>query len=108
MVADAPEETFRWVSSYSITHFDFPFLSFGHPTRGQESAERKYSDTEWRRLAFEDGQLVGGVLIGDLSQQSKFKKLIREERLVADKKELLLEEDVDVEKLEEQAPARAE
>jgi NAD(P)H-nitrite reductase large subunit len=48
------------------------------------------------------------VLIGDLSQQSKFKKLIREEREVADKKELLLEEDVDIEKLEEMAPAQAE
>jgi len=100
MVADEPTEEFRWVSSYSITHFDFPFLSFGHPTLGDEDAERKYSDNEWRRLAFKNGQLVGGVLIGDLSQQSKFKQLIREERQVADQKELLLEEDVDLEKLE--------
>jgi NAD(P)H-nitrite reductase large subunit len=100
MVADAEAEEFRWVSSYSITHFDFPFLSFGHPTLGDEEAERKYSDSEWRRLAFKNGQLVGGVLIGDLSQQSKFKQLIREERQVADQKELLLEEDVDLDKLE--------
>ncbi|ACV47753.1 MULTISPECIES: NAD(P)/FAD-dependent oxidoreductase [Halomicrobium] len=108
MVADAEEEEFRWVSTYSITHFDFPFLSFGHPTLGDEDCERKYSDTEWRRLTFKDGKLIGGVLIGDLSQQSKFKKLIREEREVADKKELLLEEDVDIERLEEVAPAQAE
>ncbi|NLV09929.1 NAD(P)/FAD-dependent oxidoreductase [Halomicrobium mukohataei] len=108
MVADAAEEEFRWVSTYSITHFDFPFLSFGHPTLGDEDCERKYSDTEWRRLTFKDGKLIGGVLIGDLSQQSKFKKLIREERDVADKKELLLEEDVDIERLEEVAPAQAE
>jgi len=108
MVADAAEEEFRWVSTYSITHFDFPFLSFGHPTLGDEDCERKYSDTEWRRLTFKDGKLIGGVLIGDLSQQSKFKKLIREEREVADKKELLLEEDVDIERLEEVAPAQAE
>ncbi|WP_018257716.1 NAD(P)/FAD-dependent oxidoreductase [Halomicrobium katesii] len=108
MVADAEEEEFRWVSTYSITHFDFPFLSFGHPTLGDEDCERKYSDTEWRRLTFKDGKLIGGVLIGDLSQQSKFKKLIREEREVADKKELLLEEDVDIERLEEGAPAQAE
>ncbi|MEF8812648.1 MAG: FAD-dependent oxidoreductase [Halovenus sp.] len=101
MVEDGQSEPFRWVSSYSITHFDFPFLSFGHPTRGDDEAERKYSDTEWRRLAFEDGQLVGGVLIGDLSQQSKFKKLMREERHVADQKTLLLEEDVDIEMLED-------
>ena len=100
MVADDEAEEFRWVSSYSITHFDFPFLSFGHPTRGDDEAERRYSDTEWRRLAFENGKLVGGVLIGDLSQQSTFKQLIREEREVADQKELLLEEDVDLDKLE--------
>jgi len=99
MVADGPEEEFRWVSSYSITHFDFPFLSFGHPTRGDDEAERKYADTEWRRLAFENGQLVGGVLIGDLSQQSALKQIMRGEWQVADKKELLLEEDIDVDRL---------
>ncbi len=104
MVADAPEETFRWVSSYSITHFEFPFLSFGHPTRGDDAAERRYGDQEWRRLAFENGKLVGGVLIGDLSQQSAYKQIMREERHVADQKEALLREDVDVEALE--APPR--
>ncbi|MDS0283679.1 NAD(P)/FAD-dependent oxidoreductase [Haloarcula onubensis] len=108
MVADAEEREFRWVSSYSITHFDFPFLSFGHPTRGDDEAERKYSDSEWRRLAFENGQLIGGVLIGDLSQQSKFKKLIREERKVADQKELLLEKDVDLEKVKANTAPPAE
>ncbi|WP_135304151.1 NAD(P)/FAD-dependent oxidoreductase [Haloarcula amylovorans] len=108
MVADDEAEAFRWVSSYSITHFDFPFLSFGHPTRGDDEIEQKYSDTEWRRLAFENGQLVGGVLIGDLSQQSKFKQLIREERQVADKKELLVEKDVDLEEVKAQTAAPAE
>jgi len=106
MVADAEKETFRWVSSYSITHFDFPFLSFGHPTVGDDSAERRYSNTEWRRLAFNDGRIVGGVLIGDLSQQQTYKRLIREERDVADQKELLLEETVDVDALD--APPQAE
>ncbi|MFB6170016.1 MAG: NAD(P)/FAD-dependent oxidoreductase [Haloarculaceae archaeon] len=100
MVADEPATEFRWVSSYSITHFDFPFLSFGHPTIGDDEAERKYSDTEWRRLAFKDGKLVGGVLIGDLAPQSKYKKLIREERHVADQKDVLLEQDVDLENLD--------
>jgi NAD(P)H-nitrite reductase large subunit len=100
MVADEPAEEFRWVSTYSVTHFDFPFLSFGHPTLGDDEAEQKYSDTEWRRLAFKDGKLIGGVLIGDLSQQSAYKKLIREEWEVADKKDLLLEESVDIDKLE--------
>ena len=92
-------EEFRWVSSYSITHFDFPFLSFGHPTIGDDSAERKYSDTEWRRVAFKDGKIVGGVLIGDLAPQSKYKQLIREQRPVADQKGVLLEKEVDLENL---------
>ena len=108
MVADADEEAFRWVSSYSITHFDFPFLSFGHPTVGDDSAERKYSDTEWRRLAFKDGRIVGGVLIGDLSQQQTYNQLIREEREVADQKDVLLEEDVDLDKLDAAPQAEAE
>jgi len=105
MVEDEPAEEFRWVTSYSITHFDFPFLSFGHPTRGDDATERKYSDSEWRRLAFKDGKLVGGVLIGDLSQQSTFKRIIRKGWEVADKKELLLEESVDIEALEPTAEA---
>ncbi len=98
MAADEAE-VFKWVSSYSITHFDFPFLSFGHPTLGEDHAERKYSDTEWRRIAFRDGKIVGGVLIGDLSPQSTFKKLMREQRVVADQKEALLEKRVDKDKL---------
>jgi NAD(P)H-nitrite reductase large subunit len=105
MVADAPEAEFRWVSSYSITHFEFPFLSFGHPTRGDEAAERRYGEQEWRRLAFENGRLVGGVLIGDLSQQSAYKQIMREERTVADQKEALLRETVDPDELE--VPPRA-
>jgi 3-phenylpropionate/trans-cinnamate dioxygenase ferredoxin reductase subunit len=92
-------ETFRWVSSYSITHFDFPFLSFGHPTLGEEGVERKYSDTEWRRVALKDGKIVGGVLIGDLSAQSAYKKLMREERVVSDQTDVLLEKNVELEKL---------
>ena len=100
MLADERVEEFRWVPSYSITHFDFPFLSFGHPTMGEEAAERSYGDGEWRRLTFREGQLVGGVLIGDLSQQSTYKQLIREQRIVADQTDVLLEKSVDVDALE--------
>ncbi|WP_255168702.1 NAD(P)/FAD-dependent oxidoreductase [Natrononativus amylolyticus] len=103
MAADGEEEEFEWVSSYSITHFDFPFLSFGHPTLGDDHAERKYSDTEWRRIAFKDGKVVGGVLIGDLSPQSKLKQLMREQRAVSDQKDVLLEKNVDLDDL---APAQ--
>jgi NAD(P)H-nitrite reductase large subunit len=99
MLADAPEAEFRWVSSYSITHFDFPFLSFGHPTIGDDSVEASFGDDEWRRLALKDGKIVGGVLIGNLAPQSKYKKLIREERDVSDCKDLLMEPEVDLDEL---------
>ncbi len=89
----SPEsEGFRWVSSYSITHFDFPFLSFGHPTIGDEYVSKKYSETEWRRVALKDGKIVGGVLIGDLAPQSGLKKLMREEVPVCEQTETLLKE----------------
>ncbi|MFB6201010.1 MAG: NAD(P)/FAD-dependent oxidoreductase [Halorhabdus sp.] len=99
MVADEPVETFRYVPTYSITHFEFPFLSFGHPTLGDDSAERTYGEDEWRRLTFKDGRLVGGVLIGDLSQQRAFKRIIREERPVGDHIDELLEPEVDLDAL---------
>ncbi|MCU4719469.1 NAD(P)/FAD-dependent oxidoreductase [Halapricum hydrolyticum] len=99
MATDDTTKEFRYVPSYSITHFDFPFLSFGHPTIGEDDAERKYSENEWRRLTFKNGKLIGGVLIGDLSQQSTFKKIIRQERPVADQKEALLEKEVDLDAL---------
>ncbi len=106
MVADwdDPVERFEWVSSYSITHFDFPFLSFGHPTLGDDEVERKYSDSEWRRVALKDGRVIGGVLIGDLSPQSALKRLAREGVDVSEKKELLLEEKIPVEEFEAPEP----
>ncbi|MXR20927.1 NAD(P)/FAD-dependent oxidoreductase [Halobacterium bonnevillei] len=96
---DVETEPFRWVSSYSITHFDFPFLSFGFPTLGDDEAERKYSDNEWRRLTFKDGKLIGGVLIGNLAPQSKYKQLIKDEAVVADQKDVLLQDNFDLEDL---------
>ena len=103
MVADGPEAEFSWVSSYSITHFDFPFLSFGHPTRGDDSVERKYDDGTWRRVALKDGRVIGGVLIGDLSAQSVLKKLARRQLDVSDRTDLLLEQGVDIDAFEERA-----
>jgi NAD(P)H-nitrite reductase large subunit len=96
---DVDPEEFRLVSSYSITHFDFPFLSFGFPTLGDEECERSYGDNEWRRLTFKDGQLIGGVLIGNLAPQSKYKKLIKEEAHVADQQDVLLEENFELDEL---------
>jgi 3-phenylpropionate/trans-cinnamate dioxygenase ferredoxin reductase subunit len=99
-MVDYGAEPFEWVSSYSITHFDFPFLSFGHPTLGDDEAEAKYSDTEWRRLAFKDGRIVGGVLIGDLSPQTKYKQLMRERRRVADQKDVLMQQTFELDDLD--------
>lgn len=108
MVQGAGTATFEWVPSYSITHFDFPFLSFGHPTLGSDGpiteedpngVERHYDENEWRRLVFKDGRLIGGVLIGDLAPQSAYKTLIRERRPVQDQTEQLLAETVELDAL---------
>jgi NAD(P)H-nitrite reductase large subunit len=103
MLADAGHDVdanpFRWVSSYSITHFDFPFLSFGFPTMGDDECERKYSEGEWRRLTFKDGKLIGGVLIGNLAPQSKYKQLIKKEAYVADQKDVLLQDNFELDEL---------
>jgi NAD(P)H-nitrite reductase large subunit len=96
---DVDPEEFRLVSSYSITHFDFPFLSFGFPTIGDDECERSYGDNEWRRLTFKDGQLIGGVLIGNLAPQSKYKKLIKQEAQVADQKDVLLQDNFELDEL---------
>ena len=96
MAADESVEHFRWVSSYSITHFDFPFLSFGHPTIGDTYVERQYDDQVWRRIALKNGRVVGGVLIGDLAPQTPLKRLIREEVTIEGREEQLLDETVDV------------
>ncbi len=93
-------DRFEWVPSYSITHFDLPFLSFGHPTAGDESIERRYDDLEWRRLTFKDGRLVGGVLLGNLAPQRAYKQLIRERRPVAEHGDALLDRQFDLETLE--------
>ncbi|QLG26253.1 FAD-dependent oxidoreductase [Halorarum halophilum] len=98
-------EGFKWVSSYSITHFDFPFLSFGHPTLGDDEVERKFGDDEWRRLALKDGKIVGGVLIGNLAPQSAYKQLMREQVDVGAQKEVLMNEEFSVEDLEQEAAA---
>lgn len=104
-VLEYGSEEFRWVSSYSITHFDFPFLSFGHPTLGDDEVERRFGDDEWRRLALKDGKIVGGVLIGNLAPQSAYKQLMREQVDVSAQKEALMAEGFSVEDLEPEAAA---
>ncbi|PSQ06155.1 NADH oxidase [Halobacteriales archaeon QS_6_71_20] len=98
-------EQFRWVSSYSITHFDFPFLSFGHPTLGDDEVMRKIGDDEWRRLALKDGRIVGGVLIGNLAPQSAYKQLMREQVDVSGQRDVLMRDGFSVEDLETEGAA---
>ena len=98
-------ETFEWVTSYSITHFDFPFLSFGHPTVGDDHVEAKHDDHEYRRVALKDGKVVGGVLIGDLSPQSAYKKLMRRQVDVSEHKQTIIQQDFAVEDLEAELAA---
>ncbi len=98
-------EEFEWVTSYSITHFDFPFLSFGHPTLGDDHVERKFSETEWRRVALKDGKVVGGVLIGDLAPQSGYKQLMREQVDVSGQEDALMREQFSVDDIEREPEA---
>lgn len=95
MLDSTATETFRFVSTYSITHFDFPFLSIGHPTRGKRYIEQKYDDTTWRRIAIRDGAVIGAVLIGDLAPQRSLKQLIKEQRPVTGAEEALLADSLD-------------
>ncbi|MFW5955845.1 MAG: NAD(P)/FAD-dependent oxidoreductase [Halorhabdus sp.] len=90
LAAPAERTPFEYVPSYSVTHFDFPLASFGHPRLGDSYYERHYGDREWRRLAFRDGQLVGGVLIGDRSPLQAYKKLTASDRRVQRRAQQLL------------------
>lgn len=96
MLAETTPASFRFVSTYSITHFDFPFLSIGHPTRGDRYVERRYDETTWRRIAIRDGAVVGAVLVGDLSPQRSLKQLITEQHPVTGHEEALLADSVDL------------
>ena len=90
---------FEWIPSYSITHFEYPIISFGHPTKGEKFLEKKYGGNEWRRLAFKQGRLIGGVLIGDVSSQSRYKKIIREKVERVDQEMSILDKKIDLEKI---------
>ncbi|WP_135665086.1 NAD(P)/FAD-dependent oxidoreductase [Halorhabdus rudnickae] len=81
---------FEYVPSYSVSHFEFPLASFGHPRLGDTYHERRYGDREWRRLAFRDGQLVGGVLIGDREPLQAYKQLTASGRHVQQQVQQLL------------------
>lgn len=96
MLSETTTEPFRFVSTYSITHFDFPFLSIGHPTRGDRYVERRYGESTWRRIAIRDGAVIGAVLIGDLSPQRSIKELITKQHPVSGAEDALLADSLDL------------
>ncbi|MBW3583252.1 MAG: FAD-dependent oxidoreductase [Euryarchaeota archaeon] len=69
------ETEFRHVDTYNINHFPFMVGSVGS-IYGDQDAERKYSETEYRRLLFKQGRLNGAVLIGNIAIQAQLKKII--------------------------------
>ena len=96
MVNGNGHKKFEWVPSYSITHFEYPIISFGHPTEGEKFLEKKYNENEWRRLAFKQGRLIGGVLIGDVSSQSRYKKIIIERVEQVDQEMSILDKKIEL------------
>ncbi|AWB26287.1 NAD(P)/FAD-dependent oxidoreductase [Halococcoides cellulosivorans] len=89
-------EAFAFVPSYTVTHFEFPMASFGHPALGETYRERQYDDREWRRLAFRDGKLVGGVLIGDLAPMGTLSDVVASGQRVQRQSPDLLARDVEL------------
>ncbi len=99
MVNGNDYKKFEWIPSYSITHFEYPIISFGHPAKGEKFLEKKYGKNEWRRLAFKQGRLIGGVLIGDVSSQSRYKKIIMEKMERVDRETSILDKKIDLESI---------
>ncbi len=90
-------EEFSIVPKYSVSHFSMPFISLGSPTKGEEFASRRYGDTDYRRLAFKDGRLVGAVLIGNVRVVGQLTKIIESKEKVESRQNQLLEEQIDLE-----------
>lgn len=96
-------EAFAFVPSYTVSHFEFPLATFGHPSLGETYRERQYDDREWRRLAFRDGRLVGGVLIGDLAPLGTLTDVVASGRPIERRAKQLLERTVDL-SIEQSSP----
>lgn len=68
------EEQFDFINTYGVGHFDVQFLSIGM-TFGKPEVEKHERD-QYRRMFYDDGKLVGAVLIGDVSGQEDIRKSI--------------------------------
>ncbi len=84
------EKVFDYVNTYGVGHFDVQFLAIGDWSG--EALEKKYSDSEYRRLFFNGDKLSGAVMIGFTKGQERIKEWIREGRVFEDREELLQKE----------------
>ena len=81
------DESFNFVNTYGVGHFDVQFLAIGDWTG--KPVEKKYSEDEYRRFFFKDSRLVGAVMIGFTKGQEKIKDLIQNKEIIEDKEALL-------------------
>jgi len=95
--SDGNAHRFELVPTYSISHFDFGFLSIGHPTEGDTTKHRRYDESSYRQLAFFEDRLVGSVLIGGLKSQLAIKKVIESKLPYLDRFEDLFDPNFSVE-----------
>jgi len=108
MLASGRGDPFSFVPSYTVSHFQFPLASFGHPGLGEVYRERRYGPREWRRLAFRDGRLVGGMLVGDLAPMQPLKKLIASGERVLSQADRLLAPVVNTSQIQVDRAVRSE
>lgn len=80
-------DPFTYINTYGVGHFDVQFLAIGDWTG--KPISKKYDEDEYRRLFFDDGKLVGAVLIGFVKGQEKIKELIAGKEEIEDKDALL-------------------
>ncbi|MFB6190273.1 MAG: NAD(P)/FAD-dependent oxidoreductase [Candidatus Nanohaloarchaea archaeon] len=80
-------EEFDYVNTYGVGHFDIQFLAVGD--WGGEPVSRRYSDSEYRRLFFREGRLVGAVLVGYTGGQEAIRKAISRKESFEDREKLL-------------------
>jgi len=78
---------FDYVNTYGVGHFQVQFLAIGDWSG--EPVQRRYSDSEYRRLFFNGDRLVGAVLIGYTKGQEKIKDMIEGKEKFKDKQKLL-------------------
>lgn len=92
---------FETVETHSLAAhgLDAPIVFLGNWDGGDEAIERKYDDTRYRRIAFENDRPVGASLIGDSGAVvGQLERIIRDgPTLTGDEKAALLEPYIETE-----------